>query len=53
MILSNELPDCFSVHKVILSMNGTAELAYTVPSVSLDNWRKVESIIPPAASRRS
>jgi SAM-dependent MidA family methyltransferase len=49
VILSNELPDCFSVHKVILGMNGSAELAYTVPSVSVDSWKKVESTIPPAA----
>jgi hypothetical protein len=46
VILSNELPDCFSVHKVILSMNGSAEIAYTVPSVPVDNWKKVESDHP-------
>jgi SAM-dependent MidA family methyltransferase len=42
VILSNELPDCFSVHKVILSLNGLAELAYTVPSISTENWKKIE-----------
>ena len=51
VILSNELPDCFSVHKVILSMSGAAELAYTVPSISADNWKKVESTIPAAAKQ--
>jgi SAM-dependent MidA family methyltransferase len=49
VILSNELPDCFSVHKVILSLNGSAEIGYTVPSVPVDTWKKLESTIPPAA----
>jgi SAM-dependent MidA family methyltransferase len=51
VILSNELPDCFSVHKVILSMDGTAEIAYTVPSITLENWTKVESTVPPATKQ--
>jgi len=51
VILSNELPDCFSVHKVILSMTGAAELAYTVPSISSENWKKVEATIPDAAKK--
>jgi SAM-dependent MidA family methyltransferase len=51
VILSNELPDCFSVYKVILSMSGSAELAYTVPSISLENWKKVEPANPPAAQQ--
>jgi SAM-dependent MidA family methyltransferase len=49
VILSNELPDCFSVHKVILSMNGSAEIAYTVPSVPMENWKKIEPTLPAAA----
>ena len=49
VILSNELPDCFSVHKVILSLDGSAEIAYTVPSVAMDNWTKVQSTISAAA----
>jgi SAM-dependent MidA family methyltransferase len=48
VILSNELPDCFSVHKVILGMNGSAELAYTVPSVPMENWQKIEQSLPAA-----
>lgn len=51
VILSNELPDCFSVHKVILSMNGAAEIAYTAPSVLMDNWKKIEPTIPVAAKQ--
>ena len=52
VILSNELPDCFSVHKVILSMNGAAEIAFTVPSVPMENWKKIEASLP-AAARQS
>jgi len=51
VILSNELPDCFSVHKVILSMTGAAELAYTAPSISVENWKKVEATIPAAVKQ--
>jgi SAM-dependent MidA family methyltransferase len=49
VILSNELPDCFSVHKVILSLDGTAEIGYTVPSVPLETWKKLEPTIQAAA----
>jgi SAM-dependent MidA family methyltransferase len=49
VILSNELPDCFSVHKVILSLDGKAEIAYTVPSIPNDTWKKMETAIPAAA----
>jgi SAM-dependent MidA family methyltransferase len=51
VILSNELPDCFSVHKVILSMNGAAEMAFTVPSVAIENWKKIEPALPAAAKQ--
>src|SRR5204863_7351570 len=34
VVLSNELPDAFSVHKLILSPNGTAEVAFVVPSLA-------------------
>jgi SAM-dependent MidA family methyltransferase len=46
VILSNELPDCFSVHKVILDVSGSAELAYTVPSVPMPAWKKIEASLP-------
>jgi hypothetical protein len=38
VILSNELPDAFSVHKVILSPNGPAEVAFVVPSLPNQSW---------------
>ncbi len=48
VILSNELPDCFSVHKVILSQDGSAELAYTVPSIPQQTWTRVQASLPAA-----
>jgi SAM-dependent MidA family methyltransferase len=49
VILSNELPDCFSVHKVILDVSGAAEIAYTVPSVPKQEWEGMERSLPLAA----
>jgi SAM-dependent MidA family methyltransferase len=46
VILSNELPDCFSVHKLILDENGTAELAFTVPSVPMEAWTQIQLTLP-------
>jgi hypothetical protein len=39
VILSNELPDAFSVHKMIMSSNGAAEVAFVVPSLSAGAWK--------------
>jgi SAM-dependent MidA family methyltransferase len=49
VVLSNELPDCFSVHKVILDKSGAAEIAYTVPEVSKDTWTVIQTSLPAAA----
>jgi len=46
VILSNELPDAFSVHKVILSPNGTAEVAFVVPSLSGKDWQTIRRLLP-------
>ena len=46
IILSNELPDAFSVHKVILSADGTAEVAFVAPSLSTGGWNKLEKLMP-------
>src|SRR5579871_219343 len=48
VVLSNELPDAFSVHKVILSANGAAEVAYVVPSYAAKSWNTVKKSVPPA-----
>jgi SAM-dependent MidA family methyltransferase len=46
VILSNELPDAFSVHKVILSTNGPAEAAFVVPSLSNHSWDGFKKGLP-------
>ena len=48
IVLSNELPDAFSVHKVILSANGSAEVAYVVPSLPAKEWNRVKKSAPAA-----
>jgi len=49
VVLSNELPDCFSVEKVIVDDSGIAEMAYAVPSVLQQNWAATSAALPPAA----
>ena len=46
VVLSNELPDAFSVHKVILSTTGLAEAAFVVPSLSGSAWEKLKGSVP-------
>lgn len=50
VILSNELPDAFSVHKVILSADGTAEVAFVAPSLPAETWRFVQPMLPAAVT---
>src|SRR5581483_4582057 len=52
VVLSNELPDAFSVHKVILSASGSAEVAYVVPSVPTNEWNKLVKSVPPAVAQQ-
>ena len=51
VVLSNELPDAFSVHKIILSAQGAAEVAFVVPSLPAETWTVVEPLLTPAAAR--
>jgi len=51
VILSNELPDAFSVHKTILSADGKAEVAFVVPVVPADTWKTVLPLLPPAVAQ--
>jgi len=51
VILSNELPDAFSVHKTILSADGTAEVAFVVPAVPAQTWRTVQPLLPADVAR--
>jgi SAM-dependent MidA family methyltransferase len=44
VVLSNELPDAFSVHKIALSPSGSAEVAFVVPSLPGTNWSTVRPL---------
>lgn len=42
VVLSNELPDAFSVHKVLFSREGSAEVAYVAPSLARAAWNRLD-----------
>jgi SAM-dependent MidA family methyltransferase len=42
VVLSNELPDAFSVYKVLFSPDGSAETGYVAPSLSRAGWARLE-----------
>lgn len=48
VVLSNELPDAFSVHKVILTTTGVPEVAFVAPSLSASSWRRIRPLVPAA-----
>lgn len=52
VVLSNELPDAFSVHKVILSTSGSAEVAYVAPSLPAKEWHRIEKALPAAVAHQ-
>jgi SAM-dependent MidA family methyltransferase len=45
VVLSNELPDAFSVHKVILSASGDAEVGYVAPSLPSARWAEIRTYV--------
>ena len=45
VVLSNELPDAFSVHKVILTTTGTPEVAFVAPTLSASSWRRIRPML--------
>ena len=46
VVLSNEMLDNFSVHKVILSPGGSAEVAFVVPWLAPVVWREIGERVP-------
>lgn len=52
VVLSNELPDAFSAHKVVLSPSGSAEVGYVAPALSPAGWDKLEKDMPAALQTR-
>ena len=45
-VLSNEMLDNFSVHKIILSPGGSAEVAFVVPWLAPEVWRDIGERVP-------
>ena len=45
VVLSNELPDAFSVHKVILTTTGAPEVAFVAPSLSEASWGRIKPMV--------
>lgn len=52
IVLSNELPDAFSVHKVVLSPSGSAEVAFVAPALPRAGWSKLEKDLPAPLQER-
>jgi SAM-dependent MidA family methyltransferase len=52
IVLSNELPDAFSVHKVVLSPSGSAEVAFVAPTLTRAAWNKIEKDLPAPLQER-
>ena len=46
VVLSNEMLDNFSVHKVIISPGGAAEVAFVVPWLAPEIWRDMGARVP-------
>ncbi|HLH41793.1 MAG TPA: SAM-dependent methyltransferase [Bryobacteraceae bacterium] len=52
VVLSNELPDAFSVHKVIFSLDGSLEIGFVAPALAPAGWKKLESAMPAPLQKR-
>jgi SAM-dependent MidA family methyltransferase len=52
VVLSNELPDAFSVHKVVFSPTGSVEVGFVAPALSSDAWTILEKDMPSALQKR-
>lgn len=52
VVLSNELPDAFSVHKVIFSLDGSLEVGFVAPALTPTGWKKLEHDFPAALRKR-
>ena len=50
VVLSNELPDAFSVHKVILTTENVPEVAFVAPAISAESWQRIKGLLPPAVA---
>lgn len=48
VVLSNELPDAFSVHKVMLTTSDAPQVAFVAPSLSAASWLRIRPLVPVA-----
>jgi SAM-dependent MidA family methyltransferase len=46
VVLSNELPDAFSVHKVLLTTTDAPTVAYVAPSYPAASWQRIRALVP-------
>ena len=51
VVVSNELPDAFSVHKVAISADGVPEVAFVAPSFPRSAWDRYRKLVPAAAAQ--
>ena len=51
VILSNEMLDNFCVHKVVLSLDGSAEVAFVAPTLPPALWSRLEKRAPESLRR--
>ncbi len=52
VVLSNELPDAFSVHKVVFSILGLPEVGFVAPALPPAGWKELENDIPAPLQQR-
>jgi SAM-dependent MidA family methyltransferase len=52
IVLSNELPDAFSVHKVVFSPTGAVEVGFVAPALPRGGWNKIEKEMPAELQER-
>jgi SAM-dependent MidA family methyltransferase len=50
VVLSNELPDAFSVHKVVLTISDVPEVAFVAPSYGAAAWQRIRPLVPAATA---
>ena len=50
VMLSNELPDAFSVHKVLLTTTDAPAVAYVAPSYPAASWPRIRALLPAAVA---
>ena len=52
VVLSNVLPDAFSVHKLRFSLDGSAEVGYVAPSLTRAGWNRLDKVMSPELKAR-